>query len=127
MMPAAYKYKELTEKIIGLAIKVHQNLGPGLPEKIYQRALYLELQRSGLEFEREKRIDIKYGRVIVGFQILDFTVEGKVIVELKSTDYIGDVHLGQMLTYLKASKLEIGLLLNFAKTKLEIKRVVYTP
>ena len=118
-----YLYSELTKKIIGQAIKVHEKLGPGLPEKLYQRALYLEFQRNRMKFKREAKITIKYDKVRIGYQQVDFIIEDKIIIEIKSVKEINNIHIGQLISYLKASGLNIGLILNFAKTKLEIKRI----
>ncbi|MBI2327564.1 GxxExxY protein [Candidatus Curtissbacteria bacterium] len=119
-----YKHSNLTGKIIELAIKVHKNLGSAYEEKLYQRALYLELQRSGLRFEREKEISINYGNVRIGKKKLDFVVDGKIVVELKKIDAIDKVHVAQVVSYLKTLGLSVGLILNFGNSKLEIKRVV---
>lgn len=121
---STYKYSDLTGKIIELAINVHKNLGSAYEEKIYQRALYLELQRSRLKFEREKEVSINYGKVRIGIKKLDFIVDDKVIVELKKIEAIDKVNIAQVVTYLKALGLNVGLILNFGKSKLEIKRVV---
>lgn len=121
---SAYLHSELTEKIIGLAIKVHKNLGSAYAEKVYQRALYLELKRSGLRFEREKEISVFYEKVRIGKQQLDFVVEGKVIVEIKKVDKIEEVHVAQLASYLKTLALKVGLILNFGTPTLQIKRVV---
>lgn len=121
---SAYLHSELTEKIIGLAIKVHKNLGSAYAEKVYQRALYLELKKSGLRFEREKEMSVTYDRVRIGKQVLDFVVEGKVIVEIKKADEIAEVHVAQLASYLKSLKLGVGLILNFGPSTLQIKRVV---
>lgn len=118
-----YPYSQLTSKIIGLGIKVHKELGSAYEEKVYQRALYLELQRSGLKFEREKEISVNYGKVRVGKKKLDFVIEGKIIVEIKKVEEIDRVHIAQVASYLKTLGLEIDLILNFGKSKLEIKRV----
>ena len=119
-----YKYSDLTGKIIELAIKVHKNLGSAYEEKIYQRALYLEFQRSKLNFEREKEVSINYGKVRIGKKKLDFVVGNKVVVELKKVEAIDKVHIAQVVSYLKILKLNIGLILNFGKSRLEIKRVI---
>lgn len=105
-------------------MKVHRDLGPGFVEKVYQRALYLEFKSAGLKFDREKKVEILYNGAKIGFFDTDFIIDKKVIVELKATDYIGDVHLAQIMSYLKATKLKIGLILNFANKSLEWKRVV---
>lgn len=118
-----HPYSKLTEQIIGIAIKIHKQIGPGFREKYYQRAMYLELQNSKLKFEREKKIRIPYGKVTLGYHIVDFIIENKVIVEIKSMKDLTDVEIGQLTTYLKLTGCKIGLLLNFGKPTLEIKRV----
>jgi len=118
-----HPHSELTKQIIGLAIKVHKEIGPGFREKYYQRALYMELQNSKLNFEREKKIRITYNKALLGYHIVDFVVENSVIVELKSIKALTDIEVGQLTTYLRLSKCKIGLLLNFGQSKLEIKRV----
>lgn len=120
---ANYPHSELTEQIIGLAIKVHKQIGPGFREKYYQRAIYLELQKTELKFEREKRIRIPYGKVTLGYHIVDFIIDGKVILELKSIKKLTRVETGQLTTYLRLANYEVGLLLNFGQPTLEIKRV----
>lgn len=94
-MSANLLYQDLTGQIIGAAMKVHRDLGPGFVEKIYQRALYLELKNANVRFEREKRIAIAYNKANLGYFDADFVVDGKVIVELKATEYVGDIHLAQ--------------------------------
>lgn len=123
-MSIKYLYSELTSKIIKLAIKAHKALGPGFVEKIYQRALYLEFKRNKLDFEREKQIYIYYNKANLGYEKVDFIVEDKVIVELKAVEKINEIHIAQMISYLKASGCKIGLILNFANRKLEIKRII---
>lgn len=121
---APYKYNEITNKILKSAVDVHKSLGPGFVEKIYQRALAVELRSNKLNFEREKELKIIYKNIDLGFEKVDFVVEEKVLVELKAVSEILDLHIAQILSYLKASKIEVGLILNFAKRRLEIKRVV---
>jgi len=118
-----YKYKDLTDKIINLSIKVHKKLGPGFVEKIYQRALYIEFKNNKINFNREKKINVMYEDVDLGYEIVDFEVEGKVLLELKAVSEINEIHLAQLLSYLKAANKEVGLILNFARPTLEIKRV----
>ena len=125
-MSAEYPYSELTKKIIGFAIKVHRILGPGFVEKIYQRALYLELKCAFFVLEREKKINVTYGPIHIGYTKADFIVDNKIILELKAVSEIKDLHRAQLISYLKATGLEVGLLLNFAKPVLEIKRLVNT-
>ena len=123
---ADYKYKEITEKIIGSAMKVHAALGNGFQEVIYQRALAWELSQAGLSFAREIEQDIFYKKLIepIGTRRADFVVEGKVLVELKAIIELEDVHLAQVLNYLKAYRLEVGLLINFGRKSLTFKRLV---
>ena len=124
-MTINYPDKDLTGKIIKIAIDIHKTLGPGFVEKVYQRAMYLDLKRSPLKFEREKEIEIRYKNIKLGYEKVDFIIEGKVILELKTVSEIQEIHKAQMLSYLKASNCKIGLILNFAKPILEIKRVIY--
>ena len=120
------KYKDITEKIIGAAFEVHKFLGNGFQEVIYQRALAWELTQSGLPFAREIKQDIDYKELQepIRTRRADFFVEGKVLVELKALIELEDVHLAQILNYLKAYKLEVGLLVNFGSKSLTFKRLV---
>jgi GxxExxY protein len=112
---------EFTYKIIGCAMKVHNALGNGFQEVIYQRCLAIELGKAGLEFEREKEQTIYYENIDVGTRRADFVVENKVIVELKALTSLEDVHLAQAKNYLEAYKFPIGLLINFGSKSLEYK------
>lgn len=122
------KYQDITEKIIGAAFEVHKFLGNGFPEVIYQRALAIEFERCWLGYEREIEQDIYYRDVPepIGRRRADFVVEGKVLVELKAVSELTDAHLAQALNYLKAYRLEVGLLINFGAKSMEFKRVVLT-
>ncbi len=106
--------RELTEQIIGAAIEVHRELGPGLLESTYQACLARELSLRGLPFEQEKPLSVEYKgvRVDCGYR-LDFLVAGKVVVELRAADAIVAVHEAQLLTYLKLTGCRVGLLSNF--------------
>jgi len=117
------KEEEIAYKIIGCAMKVHNTLGNGFQEVIYQRCLAIELERSGLSFGREIEQTIFYEGIEVGTRRADFVVEEKVIVELKAIINLEDVHLAQAMNYLEAYKMEIGLLINFGSKSLEFKRV----
>ena len=112
------------KQVIGVAIYVHMQLGPGFPEKIYQRALYLELKKQGINLERESKLEIKWGRALLGYQIVDFVINTNLLVEIKATSEIIDAHIAQVVSYLKAADLKLGLILNFGTPKLSIKRVV---
>ncbi len=115
---------KLTEKIIGLAIKVHKELGPGFVERIYQRALYLEFKNNHLQFEREKKIPVYYNKALLGYEKVDFLIQGVIIVELKCVSEISDIHKAQVLSYLKAANTPLGLIINFARPTIEIKRLI---
>jgi len=118
---------ELTGKIIQCAIEVHKALGPGLLESAYKECLYHELQEAGLKVEKEKALPLVYKdvRLDCGYRI-DLLVENQIIMELKSVDALNDIHMAQILTYLKLQNLRYGLLINFnvAKLKDGIKRIV---
>jgi GxxExxY protein len=119
-----YKYADLTGKIIGCAMKVHNTLGNGFQEVIYQRCLALEMEKQGLQFQREMEMPIYYESVEVGQRRVDFLVEGKIMVELKAITELEKVHIAQALNYLEAFQLEIGLLINFGGIRLAFKRLI---
>ncbi|OAN62877.1 GxxExxY protein [Balneola sp. EhC07] len=112
---------ELTYKIIGCAMNVHNTIGPGFQEVIYQRCLKMELEESGLNFEREKNQAIFYKDVQVGTRRADFVVEEKVIVEIKAVTKLEDVHLAQAKNYTVAYDFPLGLLINFGSKSMEYK------
>jgi GxxExxY protein len=108
---------QLTEQIIGAAIEVHRELGPGLLESAYQRALAHELRLCKIAFEEQKLCPIKYKDLIIDDAYrLDFLVGGMVVVELKTVDALLEVHEAQVLTYLRFTRCHVGLLLNFRST-----------
>lgn len=117
------KYKEITEKIIGAAMKVHATLGNGFQEVIYQRALEIELQESGLQFAREFEMPVYYKGIQIGERRVDFLVADKISVELKAISQLEPVHFAQARNYLEAYNLEIGLLINFGSVSLQFKRL----
>jgi GxxExxY protein len=120
----SHPFEDLSRRIIGAAIKVHAALGPGFLETIYEEAFRLELTEHSLSYECQKEIKIKYLGVQIGTHRLDLVVENRIIVEIKAVKELNEVHFAQLLSYLKATGLKVGLLLNFAKPKLEIRRVV---
>jgi GxxExxY protein len=123
-----YLLSALTGRIIKAARAVHQELGPGFEEVIYQRALALEFPAHELDFSREVWIDIHYKGKRVGRKRVDFIVgddTGDVLVEIKAKAGLDEVDFMQTLSYVKASDLQVALLLNFGATRLEIKRIVY--
>jgi GxxExxY protein len=105
---------EISEKIIGCAIEVHRSLGPGLLESSYLECLFYELQVAGLSVEKQKSLPLIYKEVKLdaGYR-LDLIVEDKVIIEIKSVESLNDIHIAQVLTYLKVSGCRLGLLMNF--------------
>ncbi len=118
---------ELSYKIIGLAMEVHSALGPGLLESAYKECLFYKIINSGLYAEKEKGMPLVFEEVKLdcGYR-LDLLVENKLVVELKSVEILNDVHLTQVLTYMKLGNYKLGLLMNFnvARMKDGIKRVV---
>lgn len=116
-------YEELTGKIIAASIEVHKRLGNGFQEVIYQRALAIEMSLKGLQFEREKQMDIFYRNEHVGTRRADFFVEQTIMVEIKAVINLEDVHLAQAINYLEAYNMQIGLLINFGSKSLQFKRV----
>ena len=118
---------ELSKKVIGVAIEVHNALGPGLLESAYKECLYYKLFKAGLLVEKEKPIPLIFQQVKLecGYRA-DILVESKLVLEIKSVDALNDVHLAQTLTYLKIGNFKLGLLLNFNVIRLKdgIKRVV---
>ena len=118
---------ELSNIVIGLAIKVHKNLCPGLLESSYKECLFYEINKAGLQVEKEKPMPLIYEEVKldIGYR-LDIIVENKLVIEIKSVEVLNDVHLAQILTYLKLSNSKLGLLINFNVKLLKegIKRVI---
>ena len=121
---AAQSLNALTERIIGCAYDVANGLGCGFLEKVYENALRIELQRAGLNVRRQHPIPVTWRDQVVGDYYADLLVESSVIVELKAVKAFDDVHLAQCLNYLKATGLKICLLINFAKPRIEVKRIV---
>jgi len=117
------KHEELTHTIIGCAMEVHNTLGNGFQEVIYQRALAHELGLQQLGFEREFEMPVMYKKLQIGTRRVDFLVEEKLSVEIKALINLEDVHLAQAMNYLEAYNLEIGLLINFGAPSLEFKRL----
>ena len=119
------EHNELTEKIIGCAIAVHKKLGPGFLESIYENAFILELKRQNLQVERQQEVIVKYDGIEVGRHRLDLIVNNTIVVELKAVKNIEDVHFAIVKSYLKALGKEHGLIINFSKPVLEVKRVIH--
>ena len=121
-----YKFSKLTGLIIGASFEIHNELGPGLPEKIYQRCLELELNSKGLSLDREFTVDVYFKGMTVGKRRLDFVIENKVVVELKARHYLHKTDFIQLKNYLKLSKKEIGLLINFGESSLNYRRCIFS-
>lgn len=114
----------LTERIIGAAFSVANALGHGFLEVVYRNALFEELSLTGIAVRKEQAFPVQYRERQVGLYVADLVVEDRVIVELKAIDGLAQAHAAQVLNYLKASNLPVGLLLNFGRPKLEIRRVM---
>jgi GxxExxY protein len=119
-----YPHSDITEKIIGCAIEVHKALGPGFKESTYENALLCELTKCGLKYEQQKPVKITYKGTYVGRHRLDLIVEEKIVVELNTIRSLSSEDTKRLLSYLKATKINVGLLLNFAKPVVEIKRLI---
>jgi len=117
--------EDITGSIIGAAFEVHQLLGYGFLEKVYQKALQVELQRAGLKAELEHRIQVRYKEAIVGDYVADLFVENTVIVEIKVAKIYNRDDEPQLLNELKATGIKVGLLINFGRTRVEFKRMVF--
>ena len=114
----------LSEKIIGSAYKISNSLGSGFLEKVYENALAHELRKENIKIDQQKSIKVYYDSIVVGDYFADLIVADEVIVELKTAKQIGNAHLAQTLNYLKATGLNLGLIINFGNPRVEIKRVV---
>lgn len=123
MIDTKYKYSDITERIIGCAIKVHNSLGSGFMEVVYQRALAIEMGKANLNFSREQEMPILYEDQQIGTRRVDFFVENTILVEIKALTKMEDVHLAQAINYLEAFDREIGLLVNFGTQSLEFRRL----
>lgn len=120
----ALEHEELTGAIIGAAIAVHRELGPGFVETVYDNALAVELRARGVPHARQLHVPVMYRGVQVGLHRLDLLVDETIVVELKAMKEIADAHFAVVRSYLRASGCTHGLILNFAKPTLEVKRVV---
>lgn len=118
-----FLYKELTDKILRACYNVHNGLGCGFFEKVYQEALAIELTEMGIPFEREKHLPITYhGKVLDCDYIADFVVDGKVILELKAVTEMNTLFEAQLINYMKATHIKVGYLINFGQERLYYKR-----
>ena len=120
------KYRDLTERIIGCAMKVHRHFGPGFPDIVYKRALMIELQKIGLKCKQEVELDIFYENTYIYKRRFDLIVEEVVLLELKAQKEVDKADHCQITNYLRVFNIEIGLLLNFGAPNLQFKRFVQT-
>ncbi len=120
------KHADITEKIIGCAMRVHSHLGMGFQEVIYRRCMEIEFNKTKLAFHHEAEIPIYYDNIEVGNRRADFLVENVILVELKAVKELDDSHFNQILNYLTAFRLEVGLLINFGENSLKFKRIIHT-
>ncbi len=122
------KIEALAYQVIGCVIEVHREIGPGYLESVYENALAVELEQQGIPFERQFPIDVQYKGVNVGQGRIDLLVDKSLVVELKAIEQFAPVHQAQVISYLKATKLELGLLINFNAEVLKdgIRRVILT-
>ena len=123
-MDKEFLYKELTGEIIDASCSVHNTLGCGLLEKIYENALAWELELRGRKPFPQKEFRVIYREKEVGLYYADLVIDDKVIIEVKAVDAINDIHRAQLLNYLRITGLRVGLIINFAKPKLEYERLV---
>ena len=120
------KHEQLINKVIGAAIEVHQKLGPGFLESIYEQALCHELQLKGIPFEKQVEIQVPYKEISISGQRLDLIIDNFLILELKAVETISLIHEAQLLSYLKSTGLKVGLIINFKvrRLKLGIRRMI---
>jgi len=121
----SHQFEELSSRVLAAAIDVHKALGPGFLESIYQKALEVALVHRGISFSRQHEVMVFFEEVPVGLQCLDLVVDAQIIVGLKAVKAFEDIHFAQLRSYLKASGIHVGLLLNFNAPTLAIKRVVH--
>ena len=119
-----HRLNDISEKIIGCAFSVSNALGAGFLEKVYQNALLIELANAGLQAEKEKQIQVLYKNQVVGDYFADILFNQQVIVETKAVQSLNEIHQAQLLNYLKATNLSLGLLINFGTPKIQIKRMI---
>lgn len=118
-------FKEETDEILGAFYKVYRTLGYGFLERVYQNALYLELTKRGFSCKAQQPISVHYDGKVVGEYIADILVDNKIILELKAVSELSSDHEKQLINYLKATKIELGLLLNFGE-RAQVKRKIFT-
>jgi GxxExxY protein len=118
-------HKKITDDILKVYYDVYNQLGYGFLEKVYQNALYFELKSKGYKVEAQKQIKVYFKNQLVGEYYADLLIEDRIILELKACEVLMNVHIAQLMNYLKATEIEVGLLLNFGEDP-EFKRIIYT-
>ena len=121
----AKELNDVSNHIIGIGIDIHKNLGPGFQEKIYEEALLTEFKKSGIGYEKQKVVRVDYEGQALGNQRIDLLVDDEIILEIKACTKIIPIHRDQVISYLKSTNKKLGLILNFGRSRLEIKRVVH--
>ena len=119
-------HAEITDRIIAAAITVHKLLGPGFLESIYEEALAIELNLMEITYQRQQAIEIRYRGSIIGRHRLDLVVANKIVVELKAVKDIDPTHIATCISYLRATHLPVGLIINYSEAKIKVKRVINT-
>lgn len=119
-----FLYGDLTESVVQAAYSVHKVLGTGFLEKVYETALAHEFDIRGIPFQRQFPIEIYYKDITAGEYVSDFMVGEKVIVEIKAVSELNNIHMAQVMNYLKATRKKVGLLINFGSTKIQVKRII---
>jgi GxxExxY protein len=117
-----FLYGDLTHDIIGAAMEVHRILGHGFLEAVYEQALAIEFDDREIPYERQRRLQVSYKKRVAGDYVADFVVDGKVIVELKAVKKLTEVHEAQLINYLRATDIRVGLMLNFGEPSLKFTR-----
>jgi len=117
-------YKELSYKVVGCAMEVHKELGPGFLESVYEAAMVVELEKQGIQFALQTQFPVIYNGVLVKHFIADMVIANEIVVELKAISKIGNIEKAQVINYLKATGLKLGLLINFGQTSLQFERIV---
>jgi GxxExxY protein len=117
-------FKELSYEIVGAAMEVHNELGVGFLEKVYENALAIALRERGIECRQQAPLKVRFHNTVVGDYFADILVEEKIILELKVAESIADIHRAQAINYLRATGLKLAIIFNFAKPRLESKRIV---
>lgn len=123
-MNAEFLYKELSDKLLACTFRVHNILGSGFLEKVYENALACELSKQSIKYEQQKALKVMYDAVVVGEYVADLIIDGKIIIELKAVKEINSIAQAQLLNYLKATGLKVGYIINFGNPRLDFKRMI---